>query len=295
MKYKDVRFSIINEYKKKLPDIFNKYWDEVYDLMISKEDIYQDLYLMYDVIETYVGLAIENKEKQYRDDNDILRIPVEEAYCSEIWNIFTKYLKEEYVDHLPIVITLSGPPNSVDITGIVATLSRDLSQELKDKIILLNESFEFELVMMLADIIKRYLSSQKEYDKCTNELQKFLYSDTKKFRRECIYIRDEYIEGLAESESEMYSVLSLLTEDSFLLDKPKESTKVKYKNIFDPKEMIKLAEHNGFKYIRSKGDHDIYRNKTGAITIIPQHDLGKGLSIAIQKQIMKGVETSGKV
>lgn len=288
MKYKEARFSIINEYKTKMNTIFTKYWNQVYDFMLSKEDVYQDLYLMYDVVETYIKLAVENRERQYIDASNMLQVPVKEAYSSEIWDVFRKYVKDEYIDHLPIVVTFDGLPIKIDITGVVDTLSRDISKELKEGLILICETFEFEAITLSASIIKKYLDSQKEFNKCTNELQRFLYSDVKKFKKECIYIRDEYIQGLAETECEVHELMILLTEENFRIE-PNKPDKVEFKNIYDPKDMVKLAEQSNFKYIRSRGDHDIYKNEdSGAITVIPQHTLCKSLSIAIQKQIMKG-------
>lgn len=61
------------------------------------------------------------------------------------------------------------------------------------------------------------------------------------------------------------------------------------KKIFDYKEMESLAKDNGYEYKWSNGSHRIYENtQTSKIVVIPAHDLGLGLSIKIQKQIMKG-------
>lgn len=61
------------------------------------------------------------------------------------------------------------------------------------------------------------------------------------------------------------------------------------KKIFDYKEMESLAKDNGYEYKWSNGSHRIYENtQTNKIVVIPAHDLGLGLSIKIQKQIVKG-------
>lgn len=73
-----------------------------------------------------------------------------------------------------------------------------------------------------------------------------------------------------------------------LRDKKQEQIKhkKKYRKIFDYKEMVRLAEKNNFEYVRSNGDHDIYMHKdTYKVVVIPQHNLGYGLMIDIQKQI----------
>ncbi|MCM1364709.1 MAG: type II toxin-antitoxin system HicA family toxin [Faecalibacterium sp.] len=54
-----------------------------------------------------------------------------------------------------------------------------------------------------------------------------------------------------------------------------------------PKEMVKLLEKNGFKFISSNGSHRKYRNEqTGKTTIVPFHDkdLKKGTEQNILKQ-----------
>ena len=55
------------------------------------------------------------------------------------------------------------------------------------------------------------------------------------------------------------------------------------------KDLNSLALNNGFDLIRIKGDHGIFKNASNGLTIvIPQgRDVGKGLSIKIQKDIAK--------
>lgn len=61
--------------------------------------------------------------------------------------------------------------------------------------------------------------------------------------------------------------------------------------IFDYKEMLTLAEDNGYVYTRSNGDHMILKHsKSNKIVVIPAHDLGYGLMKNIQKQINKNKE-----
>lgn len=84
-----------------------------------------------------------------------------------------------------------------------------------------------------------------------------------------IYYNDNVKEALETSDKKLESI-------------PKQSN-VKY---IDFKDLIKLAESNNYFYERSNGDHRIYKhNSTGKIVVIPYHNLGQGLSFAIQKQI----------
>ncbi len=53
------------------------------------------------------------------------------------------------------------------------------------------------------------------------------------------------------------------------------------------KEVIKIVEKNGFKLVRTKGSHKIYRNGvTKKLVVIPFHkkDLPKGTLLEILKQ-----------
>lgn len=65
----------------------------------------------------------------------------------------------------------------------------------------------------------------------------------------------------------------------------------KYKYIDKYLELSKLAVSNGYKLIRNNGDHGIFKNKKSKkIVVIPQgRRIGKGLSIVIQKQLLKKI------
>ncbi|MBV6477586.1 MAG: hypothetical protein HGGPFJEG_00325 [Ignavibacteria bacterium] len=56
---------------------------------------------------------------------------------------------------------------------------------------------------------------------------------------------------------------------------------------FTSKDVIRILERSGFKLIRTKGSHKIYRNEESKrITIVPFHrkDLPKGTLLEILKQ-----------
>ena len=65
-----------------------------------------------------------------------------------------------------------------------------------------------------------------------------------------------------------------------------DSEKVEFKYIDSYSKLNKLSESNGFKRIRSKGDHAIFRNESGKTVVIPQgRTIGEGLSFTIQNSI----------
>lgn len=88
-------------------------------------------------------------------------------------------------------------------------------------------------------------------------------------------------------ESELYNKVNNLC-----INNSSENNKFEFKKIFNYKDMQKLAEEKGFRILsnRGKGGHFVYKHKdNGRITVIPAHELGYGLSYAIQKQINENV------
>lgn len=55
--------------------------------------------------------------------------------------------------------------------------------------------------------------------------------------------------------------------------------------IDDYKELNKMAEDNGFVYVRCNGDHGIFKSNNGMVVIPQGRSIGKGLSVKIQKNI----------
>lgn len=69
-----------------------------------------------------------------------------------------------------------------------------------------------------------------------------------------------------------------------------DSCNLTYKKIFSYKEMEKLALSNNYVYKWSNGSHNVYEHAhSNKIVVIPAHELGLGLSIKIQKQILSNV------
>lgn len=92
-----------------------------------------------------------------------------------------------------------------------------------------------------------------------------------------IYAKEEYYEG-KEKQKEALPKKENTLEFS--------DGNIEYSYIDDYKKLSKLAEDNGFVYVRSNGDHGIFKHDNGCITVIPQgRSIGKGLSIKIQKSI----------
>jgi len=61
-----------------------------------------------------------------------------------------------------------------------------------------------------------------------------------------------------------------------------------------PDEIIRLLKKHGFELMRTKGSHQIYKNRTtGKMTVVPMHkkDLPKGTMLTILKQA--GIDKDG--
>jgi mRNA interferase HicA len=54
-----------------------------------------------------------------------------------------------------------------------------------------------------------------------------------------------------------------------------------------PDDLIRILRKHGFEFVRAKGSHQIFKNRTtGKMTVVPMHkgDLPKGTLLAIIKQ-----------
>lgn len=86
------------------------------------------------------------------------------------------------------------------------------------------------------------------------------------------------------SIEEIFNRLALTEISENVSDIVSDKDRLDY--IDDYKRLNKLATDSGFEYVRSKGDHGIFKNDNGLIVVIPQgRSIGKGLSIKIQKAI----------
>ena len=86
-----------------------------------------------------------------------------------------------------------------------------------------------------------------------------------------IKIFDEHMHHIEEDNS--YDTDEVLVEEQNLVF------------IDDYRELNKMAEDNGFEYVRCNGDHGIFKSNSGMVVIPQGRSIGKGLSIKIQKTI----------
>lgn len=118
------------------------------------------------------------------------------------------------------------------------------------------------------------------------------------------YEQDDYIvgltkQGLEKSLKEMNELgIKSTVEENILIakrlgyyseKKERKTSNDTKKYINEYKVLNKIAYDNGFKLVRVVGSHGVFKNQFGKIIIIPQgRSIGKGLSLKIQEDIMRG-------
>ena len=130
-------------------------------------------------------------------------------------------------------------------------------------------------------------------NKTKRNLLNFCIESTDKFVTLHKYI-DDYIEDTS------YRLKKSLNQekDEIMLEKIELQKKIedlksklvvdyqRSKKIFSYKEMLRLAQQNGYNHKRTTGDHLILQHQESQkIIVIPAHSLGYGLMLEIQKQI----------
>lgn len=138
------------------------------------------------------------------------------------------------------------------------------------------------------------LTSTRHEDFCHLSMfsEKHLFGYKNLFKQEIIDIKSYFLDSLqpllllnADSIlDEVYSEFHPSVECTIEVEAKKELKKY----ISSHRLLNKLANDNDFKYVRSNGDHGIFKRFDGSVVVIPQgRDIGKGLSLKIQKRIEK--------
>lgn len=242
---------------------------------------------------------------------------IENMIDNYYYNLTIDELKEDYSNFISetIVSVCEDADKYVESLKQKTHMYVDNYDKYEDEVLEYNI---IELIRQSADpdhVVGKYVD--RMYDVVLDKYEEILdhrvnkYDSPKLFDREATALRgvrrssmiesvDEFIDFYSDAiyntitdtikNSEFYKTLccddsveeALETSDKKLKSIPNQSN-VKY---IDSKDLIKLAESNDYFYERSNGDHRIYKhNSTGKIVVIPYHNLGQGLSFAIQKQI----------
>lgn len=127
-----------------------------------------------------------------------------------------------------------------------------------------------------------------------NMTKKFILSYIKYFLEETIEPYKDNIQAYFNSLDETLEFLQEYNKNNQKEEADditcNEVEQFEIRKIFDYKEMVALAKSKGYYRKSSTGSHTIYEHHSSNKTIvIPSHDLGLGLSIKIQKDIVRNV------
>lgn len=160
---------------------------------------------------------------------------------------------------------------------------------------LLKEEFFRELMFLDSNFRntsrRRFIALFKKADVSSNHIADILIEECtynifmrlKEPVLDCILtVLNEALTDIEFSEIDLSQVFTSLSKEG---RKSKNECSTKLGHIDDYRKLNKLATDSGFKYIRCKGDHGIFKNENGLVVIPQGRSIGKGLSIKIQKAI----------
>lgn len=100
------------------------------------------------------------------------------------------------------------------------------------------------------------------------------------------YIANYIYNALTEQISCEVSKQSL-TEFNSTVGERVNKERERYSKLYRSRELNKLARDYGYRKVRQRGDHGVFKREDGHIVIIPQgRSIGKGLSCKIQKHVL---------
>lgn len=225
----------------------------------------------------------------------------EELYekCSEVYSVNEQMLSEVYekitesynVTTIKSIEELKEPGFSELIQSIITKYQDEITRTI-------GEAYQFYMNapnVILTRCGEMSIIRKKDtvlLQKRMNITRRRITSQIEFFLKETIMDFCSNIEGYLDSLVESLEFLNQSEEDEFdnniKEDNILDDDKVRISKIFCHKKMEKLALTNGYTYKWSNGSHNVYEHeKSNKIVVIPAHTLGIGLSIAIQKQIMK--------
>jgi len=233
---------------------------------------------------------------------------VYEAVSCEAYEKSKEFL-ENYIEN----VFSEGTVDSGYINNILKEISTIYYDHINDYYLFLgHEYLSLQLERGLADLkdkdcVRNLRMLDPNYIRASLHKITFLFS---KVRESSEYVSDIFAEEVAPNVmyklkdrivkisidilKELYEVVvnevndcdfdigELLVENS---EKEETFRGGKLEYIDDYRRLNKLASDNGFKYVRCRGDHGIFKNENGLVVIPQGRTVGKGLSFKIQKAI----------
>ncbi len=202
-------------------------------------------------------------------------------------------------------VTAISTSNNINISNMKDNVFKVMTYTsiIEDLLLYINEvnmGFITHILKVFSKCIKMFtielyasVNNNKEKILCKKRLQLWLV----KMQNQMMDLANFLDEGLSQeffdNSEELCITIGEYLSKQFLekITANKKHQEINYDNnkilnIYDWKAMEELALTNNYKYKYCNGSHRIYEHATtNKIIVIPSHDLGKGLSIKIQKQI----------
>lgn len=182
-------------------------------------------------------------------------------------------------------IAKNNPDKYIGLLRTTAIGGGDFFKSLPSRLINVKDNLNTE---KLPEIIKRAgLLKPTSIIQTSLEFHNRILIDTIKVLKNLAY---EELDVICLKYIESYSPEDELIEEESI-EHIEENIEVSYNSerlkMMTFRELNSFAVDNGFIFVRQRGDHAIYRNSAGYITVIPQRAMGRGLQMEILKQITR--------
>lgn len=184
-----------------------------------------------------------------------------------------------------------------DFNVLMCELFDDISLLNKKRDVLVNElSIALDSVAIKAHQLGVYIPLEKVQTSYKQVQHTFIQEFKRYWRMSAVDLVEQVNESFLLAQSLMLQEVRKLDslnskqqqlDDTNVVELPIVN-KVEYRKITDRKELMKLAQDNGYELVRICGSHHIFKDADGKVVVIPLHstDIQKGLSHAIQKQVL---------
>lgn len=178
---------------------------------------------------------------------------------------------------------------------------KENTQDFFDKLFELSNEFVIECGTYMQQSVRRYYNelsqiiaingiTKSALDKEVKEILSLVAKEIAAYGDALIEEFNTYTTSLWEQKSNktIANMEILVRNNEYNLKDSNIDGNIKYIEKYS--ELNKLAESLGFKNVRIKGSHGIFKNdRTGLAVVIPQgRNIGRGLSLLIQKQLIGG-------
>jgi predicted RNA binding protein YcfA (HicA-like mRNA interferase family) len=228
---------------------------------------------------------LRRKNIHHKEDEVIIRaIEISQGQYQDLCEEYNSFINK-----LEITISSKEIVDFRDFFNEYVTLSEKISKVrdpeqslglLMDDIEMIKREYSETLILVLA---KYRMNNRKVYNFNFSLLGQNFFNKVINVFLEERMAYDKIFMALADK---VYNLMLELLDNCYEDDEVELDDFTQYQFIESHKEMNKLAMANGYQFKSMNGDHAKYEHEiTKKCVIIPQHNLGVGLSIKLQKQI----------